>query len=123
MSENFTQHKNLAIERFDTAEELFLEEKYQTAAHLFINAIINYHNALCQKFLHKIPQHKPHFDTSYFNELAKVLGKEINIYRDAYEFLISYKSQADYGTSISINIAQQIRRKAYKIKEIIEPLL
>lgn len=113
----------MASERFQAAEKQFNEEKHHTAAHLFINASINYHNALCQKFLNKIPSHKQHSDSSYFNELAKFFGKDFQKYKNSYEFLMAYKSQADYGIALSINAANQIRRNAFKIKEIAETIL
>ncbi|MFH1663747.1 MAG: HEPN domain-containing protein [archaeon] len=117
----YKQHFDLANERFQAAEDLLKKEKYHTAAHLFINAAINYHNALCQKFLNKIPSHKPHSDiSSYFNELSRFLGEDSKKYRDAYEFLIANKSQADYGVYFSVSMAKQIERKANKIKEIAE---
>lgn len=119
----YKQHFDLAIERFQTAEEQFNEERYQTAAHLFINAAINFHNAVCQKFLNKIPSHKQHSDSSYFNELLKFLGKDFAKYKDCYEFLIAYKSQADYGIGLSVNAAIQIRRKTIALKEIVETIL
>lgn len=119
----YKQHLDLANERYQTATELMQQERYHTAAHLFINSIINYHNALCQKFLNKIPSHKQHSDTSYFNELSKFLGKDLPKYRDAYEFLMAHKSQADYGVQLSITSAEQIQRRTAKIKEIAEALL
>ncbi|MFH1257222.1 MAG: hypothetical protein V1494_08105 [Candidatus Diapherotrites archaeon] len=119
----FKHHADLASERFQVAEEQFDEENYHTAAHLYINSAINYHNALCQKFLKQIPSHKPHSDTSYFNELRKPLGPEFQKYTAAYQFLIGYKSQADYGTELSFEIAKQIKRRARTIKEIAEALL
>lgn len=119
----YKQHQNLANERFLAAEEQFKEEKFQTAAHLFINAVINYHNALCQKYLNKIPSHKQHSDTSYFKELAKFIGKDSKEYRANFEFLMTCKSQADYGVGLPTTQANQIRRRACKIKEIIEQLL
>ncbi|MBI4210978.1 MAG: hypothetical protein HY544_05765 [Candidatus Diapherotrites archaeon] len=105
------------------AEEQFEGENYHTAAHLYINAAINYQNAICQKFLKQIPSHKQHSDTSYFDELRNTLGSELQKYADAYKFLVGYKSQADYGTELSFNIAKQIRRRARTIKEIAEHLL
>ena len=119
----FRHHLDLASERFSAARELMDDEKEHTAAHLFINSAINYHNALCQKFLHRIPSHKQHSDTSYFPELSKFLGKDSQKYKEAYLFLIGYKSQADYGESISENTAKQIERRAAAIKEIAEVLL
>ncbi len=120
----YKHHLDLANERFMLAQEMLFEGKEHTAAHLFINSAINYHNAICQKFLNKIPSHKQHFDTSYFNELKKFLEKDLPDYKEAYSFLIRYKSQADYGgTEISANTAKQIQRRAVKIKEIIEHLL
>ncbi|MBI2598290.1 MAG: hypothetical protein HYW50_03780 [Candidatus Diapherotrites archaeon] len=119
----FRQHADLASERFQIAEEHFKDEKSHTAAHLFINAAINYHNAICQKFLSKIPIHKQHSDTSYFQDLAEFLGQDFQKYQDAYEFLMAHKSQADYGVELSINTAKQIKRKASTIKEIAESLL
>lgn len=119
----YNQHLDLANERFQTAEGQFKEEKFHTAAHLFINAAINYHNSLCQKFLNKIPRHKPHSDTSYFRELAGFLGADFSKYQDAYEFLMSHKSEADYGVGFSLNAAKQIYRRTKTIKEIAEHLL
>ncbi len=120
----YKQHLDLANERFLVAEEMMRGEKEHTAAHLFINAAINYHNALCQKYLHRIPGHKAHSDASYFNELRKFLGGDLPEYREIYIFLIRYKSQADYGgTEISVATAKQIQRRAQKIREIAEPLL
>ena len=117
----FKQHFDLANERFQAAEELLGKEKYHTASHLFINSVINYHNALCQKFLNKIPSHKSHSDTtSYFNELSRFLAGDSSKYRDAYEFLMANKSQADYGVYFSSAMAKQVQRKASKIKEIAE---
>ncbi len=116
----FKQHFDLANERFQAAEDQFKQENYHTAAHLFINAAINYHNTLCQKFLNKIPKHKPHSDTTYFKELSKFLEEDFQKYQNAYEFLIAHKSQADYGVYISISTTKQIQRRANKIKEIIE---
>ena len=117
------QHLDLANERFQAAEEQYDDEKYHTAAHLYINAAINYHNAACQKFLGKIPSHKEHHDTSYFNELAKFLKDDLPRYREIYKELVSSKSQADYGLSLSLDSATRIRRQAQKLREIIEPLL
>ncbi|MBI2598119.1 MAG: hypothetical protein HYW50_02895 [Candidatus Diapherotrites archaeon] len=51
----YKHHLDLASERFELAKNQFEEEKFQTASHLFINAVINYHNAICQKFLQKKP--------------------------------------------------------------------
>lgn len=120
----FKQHADLASERFHAAELLFQEEEdYHTAAHLFINAAINYHNAICQKFLKRIPSHKQHSDTSYFDALREPLGSELQKYTDSYKFLIGYKGQADYGTELSLNIARQIQRRSRTIKEIAEHLL
>ena len=119
----YKHHADLANERYQVAEEQFEEENYHTAAHLYINAAINYHNAICQKFLKQIPSHKQHSDTSYFDELRKPLGSELQKYMDAHKFLIGYKSQADYGTELSFNIAKQIQRRARTIKEISEALL
>ncbi|MDD5163981.1 MAG: hypothetical protein PHD95_07315 [Candidatus ainarchaeum sp.] len=93
----YKQHLDLASERFRLAEEQFKYEKFHTSAHLFINAAINYHNALCQKFLAKIPSHKQHSDTGYFQELSRFLGTDSARYQSAYKFLISHKSEADYG--------------------------
>lgn len=121
--ETFRQHLDLANERFELAEEQMKQEKYHTAAHLFINSAINYHNAVCQKFLNRIPSHKQHSDTSYFPELAKFLKKDLPKYCDAYKSLVSQKSRADYGTDFSSASAEQIRRRAQKIKEIAEQLL
>ena len=119
----YQQHLDLASERFWAAEEQYNREKFHTADHLFINAAINYHNALCQKFLSRIPSHKAHSDTSYFPELRQFLGNDLQKYRDAYEFLITYKSQADYGVGLSAGIAKQIYRRAQTIKEIAGSLL
>lgn len=116
----YRQHLDLALERFQAAEEQFKEEKYHTAAHLFINAAVNFHNTLCQKFLNKIPSHKHHSDTTYFRDLAPFLKSELSKYQDAYEFLIAHKSQADYGAELSLNAAKQIYRRAKIIKEIVE---
>ena len=116
----YRQHLDLAIERFQAAEGQFKEEKYHTAAHLFINAAINFHNTLCQKFLNKIPSHKQHSDTSYFRDLAPFLKSELSKYQDAYEFLMVHKNQADYGAEISLNVAKQIYRRAKTVKEIAE---
>ena len=99
------------------------DEKYHTAAHLFINAAINFHNALCQKFLNKIPSHKQHSDTSYFHELHADLKEDYSKYLEAYVFLVGYKNQADYGVEISENKAKQIQRKATTIKNIAERLI
>ena len=90
---------------------------------LFINATISYHNALCQKKLHKIPYHKSHDDTAYFNELQQVLGTKMGSYKDDYSFLIRHKNQADYGMELSYTLALQIKRRAEKIKQLVEPLL
>lgn len=114
----YKQHFDLANERFLAAEDQLGKEKYHTAAHLFINAVINYHNALCQKFLNKMPSHKSHSDTTYFKELSRFLGEDFQKYRGAYEFLIANKSQADYGVYFSATMAKQIERRANKIKEI-----
>lgn len=119
----YKQHLDLANERFQVAEEQFREEKFHTAAHLFINAAINYHNALCQKFLNKIPSHKQHSDTSYFRELAGFLGAYLAKYKESYEFLIKHKSDADYGFGVSQNMVKQIKRRAETIKEIAEAIL
>ena len=116
--DTYRQHLDLANERFQAAEEQYDDEKYHTAAHLFINASINYHNAICQKFLSRIPRHKQHSDTSYFHELKEFLGQDFHKYLDAYEFLIAYKSQADYGTELSNSAAKQIIRRARTIREI-----
>ena len=123
MSESYKQHFDLASERFMVAMEQLENEHYQTAANLFINASINYHNAICQKFLNLIPSHKQHSDTSYFRELSPFLLEDSKKYKEAYTLLISYKSQADYGAGISANSAEIIKRKATKIKEIAERLL
>ncbi len=120
MNTLYKQHIDLANERFQAAQDQIGKEKYHTAAHLFINATINYHNALCQKFLNKIPSRKPHSDTSYFSELSRFLGEDFQKYRDAYEFLMANKNQADYGVYFSISMIKQIERKANKIKEIAE---
>lgn len=119
----YRQHLDLASERFEAAEEQYKDEKFHTAAHLFINAAINYHNAMCQKFLNRIPSHKAHSDTGHFQELSGFLGVESSRYRDAYEFLISHKSEADYGIGISTGIAKQVYRRAKTIREITEHLL
>lgn len=119
----YRQHLDLANERYQTALEQLGDEKYHTAAHLFINAAINYHNALCQKLLNKIPTHKQHSDKSYFGELSRFLGKESQRYRDAYEFLMAHKSEADYGVQLSITTAQQVQRRTRTIKEIAEQIL
>ena len=116
----YKQHLDLASERFQAAQEQFKDEKVHTAAHLFINAAINYNNALCQKVLNKIPRHKAHSDTSYFQDLGEFLGDGLQKYKDSYEFLIGYKSEADYGTHLSINIAKQIYRRSTTIREIVE---
>ncbi|MCR4336059.1 MAG: hypothetical protein NUV57_06025 [archaeon] len=116
----YKQHLDLANERFQTAEEQLTEDKPHTAAHLFINSAINYHNAICQKFLNKIPRHRPHSDTGYFLELSEFLKQDLPKYKTAYEFLIAYKSQADYGTDFSPNVAKQIYRKTKTVKEIAE---
>lgn len=116
----YKQHLELAGERFLAAEREYSEGKVHTAAHLFINAAVNYHNALCQKFLSRIPSHKAHHDTSYFLELSRFLGNDFSKYRDAYEFLISHKNQSDYGVELSFNIAKQIYRRAQIIKDIAE---
>ena len=117
------QHADLAGERYQAAEEQFEDEKYHTAAHLYINSAINYHNAICQKYLKYIPSHKQHSDTSYFHQLRVPLGPELQKYTEAYKFLISYKSQADYGTELSFTIAKQIQRRAKTIRGIAEQLL
>lgn len=119
----YKQYLDLAAERFSLAEKQFQEEKFHTASHLFINSAINYHNALCQKFLEQTPRHKPHSETSYFNELQDALDPEYQKYKDAYTLLMNYKSQADYGTTVSENIAKQIQRKAIAVKQIAEALL
>ena len=119
----YKQHLELANERFLFALELFEDEKYHTAAHLFINAAINYHSAICQKFLNKIPRHKPHSDTGYFQELADRLDDDLPRYRTAYEFLIGHKSDADYGTEFSQGTAKQVFRRAKTVKEIAEAIL
>ena len=119
----YRQHLDLANERYQAAQLQFEDEKYHTAAHLFINSAINYHNALCQKFLSKIPRHKPHSDTAYFSEISKFLGGDFPKYRDSYEFLMAHKSEADYGVQLSIATARQIQRRARTIKEIAEVLL
>lgn len=116
----YKQHLDLASERFQAAEGQYKEEKFHTAAHLFINAAINYHNAICQKFLNMMPSHKMHSDTAYFPELAGFLGHDLPKYRDAYEFLMAHKSQSDYGVGLSFNIAKQVYRRAKTIKEIAE---
>ncbi|MFH1391661.1 MAG: hypothetical protein ABIH20_05095 [Candidatus Diapherotrites archaeon] len=119
----YKQHLDLANERFDSAENLFDEGKDHTAAHLYINSVINYHNAACQKFLEKIPSHKHHLDTSYFNELSKYIGTDFPEYKQAYKTIMPFKSQADYGIGLSFNATEKIRKRAQKIREIIEPLL
>ena len=119
----YKQHLDLAGERFRAAERHFEDEEFHTAAHLFINAVINYHNAVCQKFLKTIPGHKMHSDTSYFRELSKALGQDSPKYKDAYEFLIANKSEADYGTGLSLNTAKQIQRRAAIFKGIAERYL
>lgn len=119
----YKHHLDMASERFQVAEEQYLNENYHTAAHLYINAAINYNNAICQKFLQKIPSHKQHSDTTHFNELIRHLGKDYQKYKDAYEYLISQKSDADYGKEPSFNIAKQIQRRARTIKDIAEHLL
>jgi len=119
----YKQHLDLASERFQAAEAQYRDEKFHTAAHLFINAAINYHNAICQKFLKRIPSHKAHSDTSYFPELSRLLGPDLSKYKDAYEFLVSNKSEADYGIGMSLNTAKQIHRRAAALKEIAERYL
>lgn len=119
----YKHHLNLASERFNVAERLFGEEEYHTAAHLYINAAVNYHNAICQKFLAKIPGHKQHSDTSYFKEVSNHLGSNYKKYKDAYEYLMGHKSEADYGTELSLNTAKQIMRRARTIKEVAENFL
>ncbi len=119
----YKQQLDLANERFQTAEGQFKEERFHTAAHLFINAAINYHNAICQKFLAKIPSHKQHSATSYFQDLGEFIGQDLHKYQAAYEFLMAHKSQADYGVGLSANTAKQILRRAKTIKEIAEQLL
>ena len=117
------QHLELANERFDAAEEMTRQGKEHTAAHLYINAAINYHNALCQKYLGKIPSHKDHGDTSYFKELSRFLQEDTQKYKAAYVFLMQHKSQAEYGIGLSLSATKQIRGRASKIKEIAEPLI
>ncbi|VVC00506.1 Uncharacterised protein [uncultured archaeon] len=119
----FKEHLDLANERFDSAERLFGEGLEHTAAHLFVNAVVNYHNAACLKFLGRLPGHKQHSDVSYFKEIAKFIGEEYPPYKAAYEFLMSHKSQVDYDVGLSLSSAEQIRRRARKVREIIEPLL
>lgn len=119
----YKHHADLANERFQLAEEQFKDENFHTASHLYINASINYHNALCQKHLAKIPRHKKHSDTSYFRDLIRFIGDDFQKYKESYEFLIAHKNRADYGTELSINIAKQIMRKAKTLKEISEHLL
>lgn len=119
----YKQHLDLAAERYHVAQLQLEDERYHTAAHLFINSAVNYHNALCQKFLNKIPRHKQHSDTTYFGELAKFLGSDFAKYRGAYEFLVAHKSEADYGVQLSAATALQIQRRASAIKEIAEALL
>ena len=119
----YKQHLDLANERFNAAERHYKEEEYHTAAHLYINATINYHNAVCQKYLGKIPSHKQHSDTGYFKDLAKDLSSDYHKYKGAYEYLMGHKSEADYGTELSLNTAKQIMRRAKTIKEIAEHLL
>ena len=116
----YRQHFELAEERFLAAEELLKKEKFHTAAHLFINSAVNYHNALYQKFLNKIPSHKSHSDTSYFKELFRFLGEDFQKYRESYEFLMANKSQVDYGVYFSATTAKQVQRRANKLKEIVE---
>ena len=119
----FKQHLDLASERFMMAERLFDEGKEHTASHLYINAAINYHNALCQKYLAKIPSHKSHSDTTYFQDLSGILKGDSKKYAECYKFLVTHKGQADYGIGISQAIATQIRRRAQTFKEMIERLL
>ena len=119
----YRHHLDLANERFDLAEQMFGDGKEHTAAHLYINAVINYHNAACQKFLSKIPSHKGHADASYFKNLSEFLGKDLHRYKDSYIFLVSHKGKADYGVGMSSTVASQIRSHAQKIREIIEPIL
>lgn len=121
--DTYKQHLDLAIERYQAATEQLEEEHFHTAAHLFVNSAINFHNALCQKFLSKIPSHKQHSDKSYFLELAKFLGNDFAKYKSAYDFLMAHKSEADYGTQLSITTAKQTRRKAATIKEIAERII
>lgn len=121
--ENYKELLNLAAEKFMVAQEQFDMERYHTAAHLFINAAINYHNAVCQKFLKKIQSHRNHSDTSYFRELATYLGDDYQKYKDSYSKIIPYKGESDYGVGISMNSAELIKRHAGKIKEIAERLL
>ena len=113
----------MANDRFDWAKRALDEDDHRLAAHLFINAAISYHSAICQKFLNKIPRHKAHSDTTYFHELANHLKENLPKYKDAYDFLISHKSDADYGTELSLNVAKQIYRRARTVKEIAEVLL
>jgi len=117
----YKQHLDLAAERFLAGEEQYREEKFHTAAHLFINSAINYNNALCQKFLKKIPSRKSHYDN--FPELAEFLEEDRIKYQKAYEFLISHKSEADYGVDFPERLAQQVYRRANTLKEIAEEKL
>lgn len=119
----YKHHLDLANDRFNIAERLFEEEDYHTAAHLYVNAAINYHNAICQKYLNKIPSHKQHSDTSYFKDLTKDLDDDYQRYEDAYKYLMAHKSEADYGTELSLNTTKQIMRRAKTIKEIAEHLI
>ncbi|HIH09397.1 MAG TPA: hypothetical protein HA254_01885 [Candidatus Diapherotrites archaeon] len=121
--EGYKEHLDLASERFQVATEQYGQERYHTAAHLFINSAINYHNAICQKFLKKIPSHKAHSGTSYFHELEPYMMGDCQKYRDSYALLVSYKGVSDYGYGLSIDAARIIKRHAAKIKEIAQGLL
>ena len=110
----------IAVQRFNYAQEIYLEEDYHTAAHLFINSAILFTNFLFQKFLNRIPGRKQHSDLTLIESLKKFLSKDFNQYKSLYLFLMSHKSAADYGISFSENSAKQIKRKAEQLKEIAE---
>ena len=119
----YKEHLDLAAERFSGAKEMMENDREHTAAHLYINSAINYHNALCQKFLKSMPSHKQHMDTTHFKGLERVMGKDLPRYKEAYAFLIGHKSKADYGTEFSAGLARQVERRATFIKETAEALL
>lgn len=114
------EHYSVALDTFYWAEKIYKEEDYRTASLNYINAAIKFNDFLCHKYLHEIFSRKHHSDPAFIQKLQKFLGIEYDSYKSAYQFLMDYKTQTDYGTGISENIAKQIQRKARKIKEIAE---
>jgi len=114
------EHLEIALERFDWAERAFQEENYHTAGHLYINAAIKFADFLSQKYLDQITTRKSHSDITFLSDLSKFLKEDSKTFKEAYSYLMSQKTIADYGVTLSENMAKQIQRRATKIKEIAE---